>query len=65
MGPEAWFSVKLNTERYLKKPETFFFPERLSHFKVGRELFRFSFFSGVTRFLLCYDSSRAPYLCYI
>lgn len=65
MGPEAWFSVKLNTERYLKKPETFFSSLRDSHFKAGRAHFRFPFFSGVTRFLLCYDSSRAPYLCYI
>lgn len=64
MGPAAWFSVKLNTGGYLKKPETFFFPlpERLPFLRVN---FRFSFFSGMTRFLLCYDSTRTAYLFHI
>lgn len=33
-----------------------------SHFKAGRIHFRFSFFSGMTRFLLCYVFRRAAYL---
>lgn len=37
-------------------------PERLPFLRVN---FRFSFFSGMTRFLLCYDSARAAYLFHI
>lgn len=63
MGPAAWFSMKLNTGGYLKKPETFFPPSRET--PILRVNFRFSFFSGMTRFLLCYDSARAAYLFHI
>lgn len=45
-----------------KEARDIFFLLGDAHFKAGRIHFRFSFFSGMTRFLLCYVSRRAAYL---
>lgn len=46
-----------------KEARDFFFPSRET--PILRVNFRFSLFSGMTRFLLCYDSARAAYLFHI